>query len=59
MLLCRMGAALGIDLVRLLGASLRSRAALAAENRFLRKQLVVHRERQAQPDHASDRVRLG
>jgi hypothetical protein len=31
-----MGAALGVDLVRFVGVSLRSRTALAAENLFLR-----------------------
>ena len=57
--LCRVGAALGIDLVRFLGTSLRSRTALAAENLFLRKQLALYRERQVQPRRASDPVRLG
>jgi hypothetical protein len=45
--LCRVGAALWVDLVRFLGTSLRSRTALAAENLFLRKQLALYRERQA------------
>ena len=49
---------LGIDLVRFLGASLRSRTALAAENLFLRKQLVLYRERQVKPRRASDSLRL-
>jgi transposase InsO family protein len=57
--LCRMGTALGIDLVRFLGASFRSRAALAAENLFLRKQLALYRERQVKPRRASDPMRLG
>jgi hypothetical protein len=48
--LCRVGAALGIDPVRFLGASLRSRTALAAENLLLRKQLALYRERQGNPD---------
>ena len=39
--LCRVGAALWIDFARFLGASLRSRTALAAENLFLRKQLAL------------------
>jgi hypothetical protein len=39
--LCRVGAALRVDLARFLGASLRSRTALAAKNRFLRKQLAL------------------
>jgi putative transposase len=49
---------LGIDLVRFLGASLRSRTALAAENLFLRKQLALYRERQVKPRRASDPLRL-
>jgi transposase InsO family protein len=57
--LCRVGVALGIDLVRFLEAGFRSRAALAAENLFLRKQLALYRERQVQPRRASDPVRLG
>ena len=48
----------GIDLVRFLGASLRSRTALAAENLFLRKQLALYRERQVKPRRASDPLRL-
>jgi putative transposase len=56
--LCRMGAALGSDLVRFLAASLRSRTALAAENLFLRKQLALYRERQVKPRRASDPLRL-
>ena len=53
--LCHMGAALGIDLVRFVGASLQSRAALAAENLFLRKQLALYRERPVRPRRASIR----
>jgi len=49
---------LGIDLVRFLGASLRSRTALAAENLFLRKQPALYRERQVKPRRASDPLRL-
>ena len=45
---------LGMDLVRFLGASLRTRTALAAENLFLRKQLALYRERQVKPRRASD-----
>jgi len=56
--LCRVGAALGVDLVRLLAGSLRFRAALAAENLFLRKQLALYRERQVKPRRASDPLRL-
>jgi putative transposase len=56
--LCRVGAALGIDLVRLLGTSLRARAALAAENLFLRKRLALYRKQQVKPRRASDPLRL-
>ena len=48
----------GTDLLRFLRASLRSRAALAAENLFLRKQLALYRERQVKPRRASDPFRL-
>lgn len=54
----RVGAALWVDLMRFLGASLRSRAALAAENLFLRKQLALYRERQVKPRRASDPMRV-
>ena len=37
---------------------LRSRAALAAENLFLRKQLAFFEERKAQPHRATDAVRF-
>lgn len=50
---------LWMDLVRFLGASLRSRTALAAENLFLRKQLALYRERQVKPQRASDATQLG
>ena len=56
--LCRVGAALGIDPVRFLGASLRSRTALAAENLLLRKQVALYRERQGKPRRASDPMRV-
>jgi len=48
----------GVDLMRFLGVSLRSRTALAAENLFLRKQLALYRERQVKPRRASDPLRL-
>jgi hypothetical protein len=51
-------APLGVDLVRLLGASVWSRTALAAENLFLRKELALYRERQVKPRRASDAIRL-
>jgi putative transposase len=44
--------------VRFLGASLRSRTGLAAENLFLRKQLALYRERQVKSRRASDPLRL-
>jgi len=56
--LCRVGAALGINPVRYLGASLRSRTALAAENLVLRKQWALDRERQGTPRRASEPIRL-
>ena len=49
---------LALALVRFAGASLRSRAALAAENLFLRKQLALYREPLVQPRRATDPVRL-
>jgi hypothetical protein len=51
-------AALTVDLVRFLRTSLRPRAALAAENLFLRKQLALFRERRVKPRRASDSLRL-
>lgn len=49
---------LAADLVQFVGASLRWRTALAAENLFLRKQLALYRERQVKPRRASDSLRL-
>jgi hypothetical protein len=57
--LCRMGAALGVDLLRLLAGTLRSRTALAAKNLFLRKRFALYRKRQVTPRRASDQMRLG
>jgi putative transposase len=54
--LCRVMVELGIDIARFLRAGLRSRAALTAENLFLRKQLALYRERQVKPRRASDPV---
>ena len=45
---------LGMHLMRFLGASFRSRTALAAETLFLRKQLALHRERRAASRRALD-----
>ena len=46
-------ATLWVDLVWVLGSSLRSRTALAAEHLFLRKPLALCRERQGKPRRAS------
>ena len=46
------------DVVTLLRLSLSSRAALAAENRFLRKQLALYRERHAKPRRADPATRV-
>jgi hypothetical protein len=47
-----------VDLGLFLALCLRSRAALAAENLFLRKQLALFEERKAQPHRATDAVRF-
>ena len=47
-----------VDLGIFLALCLRSRAALAAENLFLRKQLALFEERKAQPHRATDPVRF-
>jgi len=52
------GRAVVADLGRFLASCLRSRAALAAENLFLRKQLALFEERNAQPHRATDSVRF-
>src|SRR5690349_10724292 len=46
------------DLGRFLALCFRSRAALAAENLFLRKQLALFEERKVQPHRATDGVRF-
>jgi putative transposase len=46
------------DAVRFLWLSLRSPAALAAENLFLRKQLALYRERNTKPRRASNTTRI-
>ena len=56
--LARVMLGLGGNFMRFLGASLRSRTALAAENLFLRKQLTLYRERQVKPRWASDPLQL-
>ena len=45
------------DLAGLLIAAARSRASLAAENLFLRKQLALFQERQMKPHRAEDSTR--
>jgi putative transposase len=52
------GRAVLADLGRFLALCLRSRAALAAENLFLRKQLALFEERKAQPHRATDAERF-
>ncbi len=46
------------DTLRFIGAVLRSRSALMAENLFLRKQLVLYLERKVKPRRANDATRL-
>jgi hypothetical protein len=46
---CLLGLNLAADLLHFLVLSLRSRSSLAAENLFLRKQLVFYRERGIKP----------
>ena len=48
---------LTVEVVTLLRGSLQSRAALAAENLSLRKQLALYRERQAKPRRADPATR--
>jgi hypothetical protein len=52
------GRAVLVDLGRFLELCLLSRAALAAENLFLRKQLALFEERKAHPHRATDAVRF-
>src|ERR1700704_3488465 len=52
------GRAVLADLGRFLALCLRSRAALAAEKLFLRKQLALFEERKAVPHGATDAVRF-
>jgi hypothetical protein len=46
------------DLGALIGSAMRSRAQLAAENVFLRKQLALYLERQVKPRRADDATRI-
>jgi len=50
--------ALVVDGLRYLGTNLRPKAAIAAENLFLRKQLALYQERQVKPRHADNMTRL-
>jgi putative transposase len=46
------------DLVSLTSSAMRSRAQLAAENLFLRKQLALYLERQVKPRRVDDATRI-
>ena len=46
------------DLVSLMSSAMRSRAQLAAENLFLRKQLALYLERRVKPRRADDATRI-
>jgi putative transposase len=48
----------GTDVVLLVASALRSRAQVAAENLFLRKQLALYLERQVKPHRADDAARI-
>ncbi len=48
----------GLDLVAVISAAMRSRAQLAAENLFLRKQLALYLERQVKPRRADNATRI-
>jgi transposase InsO family protein len=49
---------IGRDLVALIASAMQSRAQLAAENLFLRKQLALYLERQVKPRRADDATRI-
>jgi hypothetical protein len=49
---------IGRDLAALILSAMRSRAQLAAENLFLRKQLAMYRERQVKPRRTDDATRI-
>ncbi len=57
-ILCRTILRVATDLVSLMSLALRSRAQLAAENLFLRRQLALYLERQAKPRRADDATRI-
>jgi putative transposase len=46
------------DVASLVSSAMRSRAQLAAENLFLRKQLALYQERRVKPRRADDATRL-
>ena len=46
------------DVTRFASAAVRSRAQVAAENLFLRKQLALYAERQVKPRRADDATRI-
>lgn len=46
------------DLISLASSAMRSRAQLAAENLFLRKQLALYQERKVKPRRADDGTRI-
>jgi putative transposase len=50
--------AMGRDVAALLALAMRSRAQLAAENLFLRKQLALYMERRVKPRRADDATRI-
>ena len=47
-----------LEAARFLGCCLRSPAALAAENLFLRKQLALYEARHVKPRHATNAMRV-
>ena len=50
--------ALVVDGLQYLGTNLRPKAAIAAENLFLRKQLALYQERHVKPRRADNATRL-
>ena len=56
--LFRMILRIGLDLISLTSSAMRSRAQLAAENLFLRKQLAMYMERSVKPRRADDPTRI-
>ena len=56
--LFRMILRIGLDLISLTSSAMRSRAQLAAENLFLRKQLAMYMKRSVKPRRADDPTRI-